>query len=124
MRTPTCRTLSYSRLSMATEYDHSLRAIVTLNLATVNRRLTVIKHMFKKAVEWDLTKANPATAVKRFAITSERTRFLSRDEIQGLLKECEKQVTSPWLLPLVTLALSTGMRQGELLSLKWENVNL
>ena len=49
----------------------------TLNLATVNRRLTVIKHMFKKAVEWDLTKANPATAVKRFTITSERTRFLS-----------------------------------------------
>ena len=96
----------------------------TLNLATVNRRLTVIKHMFKKAVEWDLTKGNPAAAVKRFAITSERTRFLSRDEIQGLLQECEKQVTSPWLLPLVTLALNTGMRQGELLSLKWENVNL
>ena len=44
----------------------------TLNLATVNRRLTVIKHMFKKAVEWDLTKANPATLVKRFTITSER----------------------------------------------------
>jgi integrase len=96
----------------------------TLNLATVNRRLTVIKHMLKKAVEWDLTKRNPATAVKRFAITSERTRFLSRDEIQSLLQECEKQVTSPWLLPLVTLALNTGMRQGELLSLKWENVSL
>lgn len=49
----------------------------TLNLATVNRRLTVIKHMCKNAVEWDLTKANPATSVKRFTITSERTRFLS-----------------------------------------------
>ena len=95
----------------------------TLNLATVNRRLTVIKHMFKKAVEWDLTKANPATLVKRFTITSERTRFLNRDEIQRLLQECEKQVTSPWLLSLVTLALNTGMRQGELLAMKWENVN-
>src|SRR5258706_10397466 len=63
----------------------------TLNLATVNRRLTVIKHMFKKAVEWDLTKANPATAVKRFTITSERTRFLSGGEIHKLLQECEKQ---------------------------------
>jgi len=95
----------------------------TLNLATVNRRLTVIKHMFKKAVEWDLTKANPATAVKRFTITSERTRFLSGGEIQRLLQESEKQVTSPWLLPLVTLALNTGMRQGELLAMKWENVS-
>lgn len=67
----------------------------TLNLATVNRRLTVIKHMFKKALEWDLTKANPATAVKRFTITSERTRFLSGGEIQRLLRESEKQITSP-----------------------------
>jgi site-specific recombinase XerD len=85
----------------------------TLNQATVNRRLTVIKHMFKKAVEWDLTKANPASTVKRFTITSERIRFLKREEIQRLLQVSEKQVTSPWLLPLVTLALNTGMRQGE-----------
>ncbi len=33
-------------------------------------------------------------------------------------------MTSPWLLPLVTLALNTGMKQGELLKLKWENVDL
>ena len=94
-----------------------------LNPVTVNRRLTVIKHMFKKAVEWDLLKSNPATLVKRFAVTSERTRFLTLDEIQNLLEKCEEQVTSPWLLPLVTLALNTGMRQGELLKLKWENID-
>ena len=94
-----------------------------LNPVTVNRRLTVIKHMFKKAVEWDLAKSNPATSVKRFTVTSERTRFLTQDEVGTLLAECEKQVTSPWLLPLVTLALNTGMRQGELLKLKWENID-
>jgi len=76
--------------------------------------------MFKKAVEWDLLKSNAATSVKRFSVTSERTRFLTQDEIKRLLEECEKQVTSPWLLPLVTLALNTGMRQGHLLKLKWE----
>src|SRR5215468_10150247 len=64
-----------------------------LNPVTVNRRLTVIKHMFKKAVEWDLVKSNPANAVKRFSVTSERTRFLAQDEIRTLLGECEKQVT-------------------------------
>jgi integrase len=80
--------------------------------------------MFKKAVEWDLVKSNPATSVKRFSVTSERTRFLMQDEIKRLLEECEKQVTSPWLLPLVTSALNTGMRQGELLKLKWENIDL
>ena len=95
-----------------------------LNPVTVNRRLTVIKHMLKQAVEWDLVKSNPATSVKRFTVNSERTRFLTQHEIQTLLETCEKQITSPWLLPLVTLALNTGMRQGELLRLKWENVDL
>ncbi|HEY7318935.1 MAG TPA: hypothetical protein VIE89_15280 [Candidatus Binatia bacterium] len=74
------------------------------NPVTVNRRLTVIKHIFKKAVEWDLLKS---------------TRQLFDSEIKVLLKECERQMTSPWLLPLVTLALNTGMREGELLKLKW-----
>jgi len=95
-----------------------------LNPVTVNRRLTVIKHMFKKAVEWDLLKSDPATSAKRFSVTSERTRFLTQDEIKRLLKKCDQQVTSPWLLPLVTLALNTGMRPGELLKRKWENVDL
>jgi site-specific recombinase XerD len=95
-----------------------------LNPVTVNRRLTVIKHMFRKAVEWDLLKSNTATSVKRFAVTSERTRFLTEYEIHVLLEKCENQVTSPWLLPLVTLALNTGMRQSELLKLKWDNLDL
>jgi integrase len=90
---------------------------------TVNRQLTVIKHLFKKAVEWELTTVNPAAPVKRFTANDQRTRFLTEDEIQGFLKACEEQITSPWLLPLVTLALNTGMRQGELLALRWENVD-
>lgn len=61
---------------------------------------------------------------QKVSVTSERNKFLTPDEIKGLLGERDKRVTSPWLLPLVSLALSTGMRQGELLKLKWENVDL
>jgi hypothetical protein len=32
--------------------------------ATVNRGLPVIKHIFKKALDWGLTKSNPATGAK------------------------------------------------------------
>jgi hypothetical protein len=64
--------------------------------------------MFKKAVEWELIIATRATAVIPFTIISERTRFLSGGEIRRLLQESEKQVISPWLLPLVSLAFNTG----------------
>jgi len=76
--------------------------------------------MFKKAVDWGLTKSNPATGVKR--VTSERTRFLTGDQVQTLLETCKADVTSPWLHPLVILTLNIGMRQGELLGLKWSDV--
>lgn len=41
------------------------------------------------------------------------------DEIQTLLSNCISH-----LRPIVTVAVHTGMRRGELLNLKWENVNL
>jgi len=91
---------------------------------TVNRQLTVIKHMFRKAVDWGLATSNPATGVKRFSVNDQRTRFLTEDEIPRLLEACEDDITSPWLLPIVTLALHTGLRQGELLGLRWEDVDL
>jgi integrase len=91
---------------------------------TVNRELTVIKHMLRKAVEWGMTSNNPATGVKRFTYNDQRTRFLTVDETRSVLSECGKQVDQPWLLPIVLLALHTGMRKGELCGLRWENVHL
>jgi len=90
---------------------------------TVNRQLTVIKHMFKKAVEWGLARTNPAAGVKQFSYNDQRTRYLTEEEIDRLINACKLQESRPWLTPLVTLALNTGMRQGELLKLRWEQVN-
>jgi hypothetical protein len=71
---------------------------------TVNRCLTVIKHMFKKAVEWGMTKTNPATGVKRYTVVSERTRFLSADDVQNVLRKLtafqSRPSSSPWRMPV------------------------
>lgn len=52
-----------------------------------------------------------------------RVRFLSDDERIRLLKTC-KESSNPYLYPVVVLALSTGMRQGEIMGLTWDVVDL
>jgi len=87
--------------------------------ATVNRELTILKHMLKMAVKWELSSTNPAASVAPFPVQEGRLRYLAEDEIPA----CKDQITSPWLYPLVVLALNTGARQGELLDLCYEDID-
>lgn len=52
-----------------------------------------------------------------FKENNQRLRYLTEEEISALLNACQ-----PHLKPIVELALHTGMRRGELLSLKWEEI--
>jgi integrase len=86
--------------------------------ASVNRELALLKHMYSKAIEWDKCKDSPAKKVKLLKGEVKRVRFLMPDEIQTLLSNCVDH-----LKPIVTVALHTGMRKGELLSLRWDQIN-
>jgi integrase len=48
-----------------------------------------------------------------------RIRFISKEECQSLIAICDSH-----LQPIVITALNTGMRKGEVLNLRWENVDL
>ncbi len=87
--------------------------------ASVNREMALISHMLSKAVEWGMLEASPLKKGKRLMLkeNNHRLRFLTEAEIDALLKAC-----SPHLNPIVETALHTGMRRGELLSLKWEQI--
>lgn len=87
--------------------------------ARINRELAVLKSMFSKAVLWGRVPDNPVKRVKLFRENRNRERFLTSEEKELLLKH-----SSDWMRPLLITALGTGMRKGELLSLKWVNVNL
>lgn len=86
--------------------------------ASVNRELALLKHMYTKAIEWGKYKDSPAKKVKLLKGEVKRVRFLMPDEIQKLLSNCADH-----LKPIVTVAVHTGMRKGELLSLNWDQVN-
>ena len=52
-------------------------------------------------------------------LNNQRTRYLTEDEIPKLLGECK---TTKHLHHIVVCALNTGMRRGEILNLKWNQV--
>ncbi len=86
--------------------------------ASVAKEVHVLTHMFAVAVERGLVEVNPALKVKTPRVQKGRLRYLQPTEIRVLLAEC-----APWLQPLVLLLLSTGMRRGELLGLRWMDVD-
>ena len=91
--------------------------------ATVNRYLAAMSAAFGVAVsEWQWVKENPFARVRRERESSGRTRFLSADERDALLSAC-KESTSKNLYLITLLALSTGMRQAEILTLQWDHIN-
>jgi integrase len=87
--------------------------------ASVNRCMACLRHMLGKAVEWEMIKQNPFEmgAGLLFKENNMRFRFLQEDEIDRLLDECQ-----PHLRDIVECAINAGMRYGEILSLKWDQI--
>lgn len=91
-----------------------------LSFASINRYFTSVGRSFSMAVEQDLIENNPFRKLGKLKEPKGRVRFLSDDERERLLFECKKV---DYLYLLVVLALTTGARKGEILSLKWSQVN-
>ncbi len=90
--------------------------------ATVNRVLGCLKHMFTKALDWEMITEDAFKRIKKTKMTPEnnrRLRYLSFEESSMLLSKCDKH-----LKPIVVLALNTGCRRGEILGLTWDRVDL
>ncbi len=86
--------------------------------STVNRYLCRLRHMLNKAVEWEITEANPMKGIK-FPREQARQRYLSLEECERLLEAC----IAPHIKAIATVALHTGMRLGEILNLQWPDLD-
>jgi integrase len=105
-------------------YRNHLRQKLTKNGslrkdATVNRGMSCLSHLFTKAKEWKLIERHPFEDGKSLLLKedNERVRYLEEDELQALLAECPKHLER-----IVICAVNTGMDRGELLRLKWEQI--
>ena len=91
--------------------------------STVVRYIASLSHLFSTCIhEWGYLRANPVSSIKKPRNAQGRIRFLSKEEISILLANCKKS-RCRFLFTIVLLALQTGMRQGEILSLTWSDVD-
>lgn len=91
--------------------------------ATVNRYMVALGHALTIATnEWEWIYENPMRKISKLPEPRGRVRFLDDEERECLLEAC-KSSTNPYLHILVVLALSTGARHGELINLRWSDID-
>lgn len=125
-----------------------------LSTETVNRDIATFKAAVSKAVLWGFIEIHPLGKLKLLKVDRiGKTRFLSVDEETRLRQamksrdekmKMEREQANQWrkerdyklypdlsnhqfadyLRPMVLLSINTGLRRGEVFSLRWENVNL
>lgn len=124
-----------------------------LKPSTLNNKLTALRGAFSRAMEWEVIATHPMTKIKALKEPSGIVRFLSDDEDARLHATLIKRETeireardranehrrvrhhkqmadlnslafTDYLRPAVLVSLNTGVRRGELLTLRWSDVDL
>lgn len=87
---------------------------------TINYELSLLSHSFNIAIrDWEWLKENPVSKVTREKVRNQLERWLSVEEEQRLLS-----VAVAWLRPIIKFAINTGLRESEILDLKWSQIDL
>ena len=90
-----------------------------------NRTMAVIKTVFSKAIEWGIIKdlnKNPTMGIKKFKEKS-RDRFLEADELPRFFEALREEENTD-VRDYIIVPLMTGARRGNVLSMKWEEINI
>ena len=110
----------FAEISLADLQEFYNEKAELTSASTANRIMAFLSPLFNRAKEWgDFFGENPAEKIRRRKPSSHRLRFLSEVEIKELLNASETRIR-----PVLACAILTGMRKGEILGLRWENVDL
>jgi integrase len=98
-----------------------------LKKSSINREIGLLKSMVSIAVEWELTSENGPKRTKLFKLDDPPCdRVLSYEEERKLLAACDEselRYRAPHLRTIILIALYTGLRRGEILRLRWLDVD-
>ncbi|HRK77542.1 MAG TPA: site-specific integrase [Thiobacillus sp.] len=112
---------SLAALSSKLITDYRKKRLVSVSADTVRKEINLLSKLIDLAgKEWGMPlPSNPCAMVSRPAAGKARERRLEGDELERLLAKCE-----PHMQALIQFAIETAARLGELLSVKWVDVDL
>lgn len=119
------------------DFKQYLKTERKLKNSSINRYLEILSKMFNLGVDNEIIRNNPLQKTAKLREDNHKIRFLTVEEEQRLFNAIEyeltvtdrytkqKKIIKPYLFlkPIVTTALQTGMRRGEILNLKWSNID-
>lgn len=119
--------LTMSALTPAKVAQYRDERLLKVAPCSVIRELSYFSSIINHARrEWGIQMTNPVPFIKKPASPQGRSRILSNEELERLFVALTPKIKSSnhWVLPLTKFALETAMRRGEILSLKWEHIDL
>jgi site-specific recombinase XerD len=92
----------------------------SLSGVSVNIELRTLKAAFNVALRWRELKTNPFQGIKQVKMPEQQPTYLSKEDFQKLILIIKEN----WLKELIIFAVLTGLRRGELVNLRWQDVDL
>ncbi|MFB2554045.1 integrase [Ensifer soli] len=113
--------IGLSQQDIASFRDERLKVVAP---STTVRELAILSHIIEVAIrDWGLPLAkNVVKMIRRPVIRNERTRRLDGNEEQRLLDACDAGKI-PFFKTLLIVAIETGMRRGEILGMRWDDIS-
>jgi site-specific recombinase XerD len=99
---------------------YKTRRLAQVLPVSVNIELRALKAAMNTALRWKLLEVNPFAGGQLARVAEKCPAFFSHSDF-GKLISC---VEESWLKELIVFAVATGMRQGEIVNLRWQDIDL
>src|SRR5262249_26989238 len=98
---------------------YKTQRLKTLSPVSLNIELRTLRAAFYTAVRWKLIQENPFKEVRLLRVAEKQPPHLTKEDFCKLVSQIEEN----WFKDLITVAVYTGLRRGELLNMVWKDVD-